>query len=404
MLLFCLVLLAWEEPLRLNVDNLAATAARVYREGAGREETLAARHLTEAQDRIGGPLTQIDLGLTHEEALGDTTVPGEDTFDVALALSPPGLRAQRRRVLQAEVRTAEARNAAGERTHVSAIFHLFAAAEKVHNDLAHLQSFLVSGREIAARLAASAEEGLISQDDHLAWQAHLAVLLREEEALEGLADAAKTALSQSLGRAVHLDFGEHLHLEESFQHMDNPWTDLVALAVDDPEIRVWSASAEVAEAAASSILAENRVRVAPTLNLRDADGDRWLGLGFRTSFSLQPRRNTAWQRTRLEEDRARVRREWQQRQTTAGLRARAEAFERRLARIDVYRDQILGPLSDRVTLLERGLAEGHVDVRRLVDAREQLHEGEHQYLGIILFLEQEHREATMYRTYLESNP
>lgn len=395
------LLSAMENPLVLEADTLIETASRIYAEGLGRGERLTAERLDEAGARLGGPFQELSLGVRSETELGDTIDPGEDELTATLIPWRPGVRTARRRALEAEARTARARFRAEELVFVRAVLTRFAEAETTNNDLAHLHGFIVSGRAIARDLARAADEGLISRDDVLAWQAHLAVLLREEAALTRLAGVQRARLTELLGRVVHPRFEEHVHLEDDLPIPENPWPTLSDLIDRDPNLIALTETVTAADHQAEAAIRETGIQWAPEVGYRDADGERWLGLGVRAAFSLAPRKSTRWRRHRLEAERAAVDRDWTRRRTQAGRQARAAAFASLLDQLEPYRREILAPLTERVTLLENALAEGQVDVRRLVDAREQLHEGEHQFLGMVLVLEQEHREATALRKLLE---
>jgi len=403
-ILIFLVLTTDEAPLVLEAGSLVETASRVFAEGVGRSERLTADRLDEAGNQLGGPFRELSISARSESELGDTITPGDDELAAALVPWRPGVRGAERRALTAEARAARARFRAEELAFIRAVLTQFAEAETTNNDLTHLKGFIASGRAIADDLARAAEEGLISRDDVLAWQAHLAVLLREEAALNRLASTQHTGLAALLGGEVAPRFEAHVHLDEELHIPENPWPAVAALIDRDPVLAAWQASAMAADHQAEATFRETGIQWSPELGYRESGDERWVGVGVRAAFSLAPRKNTTWRRHRLDAARAEVEERWARRRREAAWSARGTAFDRLRAQLDTYRTEILEPLTERVTLLEQALAEGQVDVRRLVDAREQLHEGEHQFLGMVLMLEQEHREARALRQLLEKTP
>lgn len=354
-------------PTALDWSGLPAAAAEAWRLGPGAP---------------GAALTEARLDAARAEPLGPTsayaqamrwTGAGLDELTVAVNLPLTNAGLARRAALRAEAEAlaqdAEAGAWAFERE-VDELYLQWWTAARLEEHLVEWATALEASL-IGAR--AASEAGLLSPADLADLEAEAARTRAEGAAWRAEATFAQASLERRLGLGPLLLSVEALPAPETFTPpSQNPWR--APLTGDDPGVAAALAEAEAAHARARAasppVTLSAGVMARPgapepliygnlTLPLQNPNAAaRALAKGEATAWEAEARRRDA--------------------QRLAWIQAEALAWDALVTRLNEVTRLALGPLTDRVTLLQAAFDAGQIPADRLVRARVAQHEAEHE--------------------------
>lgn len=358
---------AGSAPTRLDWAGLPAAAAEAWRLGPGAP---------------GAALTEARLDAARAEPLGPTsayaqamrwTGAGLDELTVAVNLPLTNAGLARRAALRAEAgalaQDAEAGAWAFERE-VDELYLQWWTAARLEE---HLVEWATALESSLAGARAAADEGLLSPADLADLEAEAARTRAEGAAWRAEASFAQASLERRLGLGALLLDVHALPAPEGFTPpAENPWRALLLAA--DPAVAAADAQAEAASARARAASApvtltaggmvrpgspEPLIYGSLTVPLQNPNAAaRALAKGEAAAWEAESRRLAA--------------------QRLAWIEAEAQAWDALVKRLDEVTRLALGPLTDRVTLLQAAFDAGQIPADRLVRARVDHHEAEHE--------------------------
>jgi len=384
----CLMLLALflnEPKTALSLENLAAAASHRFEEQAGEAWRITANGLALASDQVGGRLSEVALELVSDRGAADNPLNrGETQAAVGVALplaDTPGLK---RATLTAETETVRRQGEVAKRDYVLEMQRLLLETLEATRLIEHLEEHARRAAEDYARLEDSYNKELISRLDLLEQKTALGRFQREIAEMQAKRARALGALERHWGGPVTPELPLW---DEQWTPPENPWRSLPPEATAAHELAALEAARQTELNRADLAIGENAARLsAKLLWRREADSSNWAGAGVSLSLPLRPRKDAAYHRARAEAAAVDARRRWLERQAQSELAAMIEAYDRSRDRLALLRGEYLGPLEDRVTLLETAWRQGHAPLRQLVAARLEWHEAEHEALATALEL------------------
>ncbi len=228
---------------------------------------------------------------------------------------------------------------------------------------------------------AAVEEGLLAPLALEDLRAESAQVRSEAVAVEQQAAMAESRVRAFLGDRT-LDAGDH-HLHNVDQAVANPWPPLVHRAREHPAVRRVEAEgrSEGRRARALSAARTPSVEAGP-MWAPDASGSMKPLLFAGIEVPLQPGVSGAQRQARGAQAAAESEARWRARWVEAELQAEAEAFDATVHRLERLHRQVLGPLEARQRRLEAAFADGLVTADRVVRARQERHEAEHEQVEV----------------------
>lgn len=369
----------------------AADAAWSRAEGASLQDELDG---ADRARRVAASLPSLSAGsrlgsLSNQEATASLEAP------LGLGLRP-------RRQWSAE---AEALRAEGESDRLAFMDRVLQAwlAWWTARELAeHLGEWSAEVEATLAPLDAAVADGVAAPLDAEDLRAELATVRAEAAAARAQAVRARAALEALLGEAgVPEADGVHVH-ELDVSTLDNPWAALVGRAADAPEIRA-------AEARAAALDAEARAlgtwRPVAQVGVAWADGNGPFEplaiVGIQAP--LRPAGLAAARQARAQASAELRRAGWRTDRIAGGWRAEAVSFDADRERILRLDRDVVGPLARRLERLEAAFDEGLVPADRVIRARRDHHEAEHERLVLTARLLDAMARAEALRRLLETS-
>ncbi len=265
----------------------------------------------------------------------------------------------------------------------------------------HLDAWSVEVKATLAPLDDAVREGLAAPLDAEDLRAELATVRAEAAAARADAIRAEAHLRALLGADPALDGGErHLH-DLDVADLDNPWTPLVAQAADAPDVRA-------AEARADALHAQGRALGAwrPTLEVGVAFAD---GIGPFEALGvvgiqapLRPPGLAEARQAQAQATAERRRAAWRTERIAGAWRAEAAGFDAAQDRITRLDREVVAPLARRLERLEAAFGDGLVPADRVIRARRDHHEAEHERLVLTARLVASSARAEAVRRMLET--
>lgn len=250
----------------------------------------------------------------------------------------------------------------------------------------HLDGYGDDVEEGLQGFEAAVEEGLLAPLALEDLRAESVQVRAEAAAVEQQAAMAAARVRAFLGDRP-LDAGDHHlhdhHLHEADEAIPNPWTALVARAGDHPAVRRAEAEAraEGRHARALSAARTPSVEVGP-MWAPDASGSLKPLLFAGVQVPLQPGVSGDQRKARGAQAAAESEARWRAHWVEAELQAGAEAFDATVHRLERLHHEVVEPLEARQERLEVAFTEGLVTADRVVRARQERHEAEHEQVEV----------------------
>ncbi len=245
----------------------------------------------------------------------------------------------------------------------------------------HLDAYAQDVEQGLAGFEAAVDEGLMAPLSLEDLRAESLQVRAEAAAVEQEAAMLEAQLRAYFGDRP-LDPGEH-HLHDVDEVVDNPWTSLEERAADHPLVRRAEAEALAEKRRASALLSARSPSVeAGPMWAPDNAGNQVPFLFAGIEVPLQPGVSADRRRARGAQAAAEADARWQARRVEAQLQAEAAAFTATQHRLRRLHDEVLEPLSTRQERLEAAFAENLVTADRLVRARREHHEAEHELVRV----------------------
>lgn len=243
----------------------------------------------------------------------------------------------------------------------------------------HLDAWSAEVEATLAPLDAAVTDGVSAPLDAEDMRAELATVRAEAAAAGAEAVRAEASLRMLLGQDAVLDAGdEHLH-DLDVAHLANPWHDLVDRAADAPVVRADVARAEALQAQAKE-LATWRPVLEAGVAFADGNGPFEPLAVVGLSAPLRPSGLAAARETRALAAAEAHQATWRTDRVEGAWRAEAAGFDADHTRIDRIDREVVEPLASRLARLEDAFADGLVPADRVIRARRDHHEAEHERL------------------------
>ncbi len=244
---------------------------------------------------------------------------------------------------------------------------------------AHLAEYELEVQGWLSPLEAALTDHLLSPLRLADLRGEFALLTEERLAANQAAIEAETELSRLLGRPVRVDPGAR-HLHQIATPSTNPWQGLISTADSAPEVRLATAGA-VAAAAERRALA---VETLPELSL----GAAWVGGpngreplaygGIRVPLSTGRFARKATLDSEIAAYQAEAR--WHSAEARAELEGESARYAALRERAERMEAAVIRPLRERQDQLEAAFRSGQVGAERLILARRDLHDAEHEQI------------------------
>ncbi|MEZ4237150.1 MAG: hypothetical protein R3F59_13545 [Myxococcota bacterium] len=247
------------------------------------------------------------------------------------------------------------------------------ASELAH----HLDDYAHDVEDDLQGFATAVDEGLLAPLQLEDLRAESLQVRAEAAAMAQEAVVAEAEVRALLGERA-LDAGEH-ELHDVDPGVTNPWAGLADEAAALPAVREASARADAARRHAGALGASRT----PTLEvgpmwLPDRQGTLQPLLFAGVRLPLQPGDGPARRDARARAGAAQADAAWQARAGAAALTTEALLWDAGRARLSRLQGEVLAPLASRQARLEEALAAGLVTADRVVRARRERHEAEHE--------------------------
>ncbi|MCB9671144.1 MAG: TolC family protein [Alphaproteobacteria bacterium] len=353
--------ITWET---LNADALA-----VFEDGPGASVTARARA---ARDAVGA----VAVGPTAVRAEAQVGLPAQRQALAAVEM-PLGVGRSERRWLRAEATARLAEVDSARFTWVRDVQEAWLAWWTASEIAEHLEDYARDVEDDLQGFESAVSEGVLAPLTLEDLRAESLQVRAEAAAMEQTSAVAAAHLRSLLGERA-LDAGGHA-LHDAEPGMSNPWTPLVGRAGDLPAVREAAAREDAARRQVAALGASRTPVLAAGPMWGPDDGGTLRSFAFvGVSMPLQPGVGPDRRVARGEVAAAAAERRWQERSLDAHLEQEALAWDAGRARLQRLRDEVLGPLEARQERLEGALSEGLVTADRVVRARRERHEAEHE--------------------------
>lgn len=241
----------------------------------------------------------------------------------------------------------------------------------------HLEEYAADVDDDLVGFEQAVQEGLLAPIALEDLRAESLQVQAELAAMDQHVQVAAARMTTLLGERS-LEAGDH-DLHDADPDAANPWLGLAERASQLPAVRQAEATADSERYRARALSAARL----PTMELGpmwapDASG-RLTALGFvGVRLPLQPGIGPERKQALAGAAAAVAERDWLTKQTAGQLREEAVAWEATRARLLRVERDVLGPLTRRQERLEQALAEGLVTADRVVRARRERHDAEHE--------------------------
>ncbi len=241
----------------------------------------------------------------------------------------------------------------------------------------HLQAYADDVEHDLARFEQAVDDGLLAPLALEDLRAESLQVHAEAAAMEQQATVASARVRGLLGPCT-LDPGDHA-LHDVPPDAPNPWEGLGTRAEELPQVRAPLARAEAERRRAKALGAARLPSIeGGPMWAPDAQGELRALAFVGVSVPLQPgiasSRREALGAAAAAEGEA----QWRARERAAHLEEEALAYDASARRLQRLQEEVLGPLTVRQERLEAALAEGLVTADRVVRARRERHEAEHE--------------------------
>jgi len=360
----------------------------------------------DAWSRTGGEVVQAQVdGARHARSAGPmapsllvqsrTGVEGAQEASASLQV-PMGLGVRARQSWSRRAELFRAQGAVDRQAYVEQVLSAFTTWWTARELAEHLHAWSQEVERTLEPMDRAVEQGLAAPLDAEDLRAELAGVRAEAAAAQASALRAEAELRALLGPDVELS-GEDLHLHDlDVTALDNPWTALVERAGEAPRVRVQEAQADW-----SLAQARLQARWMPQLQggvaMTDEPGD-WTPMLFAgVQLPFRPSGLGQARLARAQATAARRQAEWQTWRVRGEWAAQATAFDAEQARIARLDDEVVAPLERRLRRLEQAFAAGLVPADRVIRARRDHHEAEHERLVLTarLLASQAHARAEL---------
>jgi outer membrane protein TolC len=364
-------------PEPLQWEALPAVAQQAWATGPGQLPAATAEGAAAAARRPArGPSA---LWATTQQGL-----PGQDQGTVAVDL-PLRLGLAEGRRLDGAATAASAEAEAGEADFEAAVIGAWLEAWAAREELLHLEELQVEAAARLAPLRAAGGAGLLSAADLADLEAEQTLIALDRATAAAAAAQAEAALSGLLGRPVTAALAAP-HLHDRPLPATNPWPALAARADQAPAVRAAVAEGAAAAAAARALRAEGLPTLAlgaMTVDTSAAPGAAQAPMLYAgLSLPLRTGRQAAGAAARAQAAGWEGEARWRTAALAAAIDGEARLWDEGAARAAALERERIAPLAARVARLEDAVRAGQATADRLLRARRDLHEAEHERLRV----------------------
>jgi len=318
--------------------------------------------------------------------MAGTRLGSPNNQEVVAAVQAPvglGVRARRRWSTGAEALRAEA--AAERQGFVERVLDAWSAWWTAQELALHLDAWSEEVQGTLAPLDQAVDEGLAAPLDAEDLRAELAGVRAEAAAARAEAVRMAAELRTLLGAEVVLgEGGVHLHDLDAGE-VANPWEALISRSVDSPEVRAAEVRAEALQAEAKAARTWHPV-VQAGVALADGNGPFEPLAMVDLQVPLRPPGLAEARVARARATAERHRSRWRAERIAGAWRAEAAGFTADQERIARLERDVVAPLARRLERLEAAYRDGLVPADRVIRARRDHHEAEHERLVLIAHL------------------
>ncbi len=380
-----------ETPEPLSWTDLPAVSAQVWAGGPGAHTAALAAGIDQGARRPQrGPSAvwvEVQRGVASQD---QTTL----ALDLPLRLGRAETRAGSAR---ADALRAEGRAAGAAWT--EQVIDTWLAGWAARENVAHLGTFADEIASWLAPLESAAAAGLIARLDLAELRVERARVLAEQAASAEAAAAADARLSQLLGRPVAVDPGAgDLHARAPAP--ENPWAALRPLVGNAPVVAAAAAQAAAAQAERRAVWAEALPTAslgAMTVPTAEA-GAPFAFAGLSVPLRTDGARRRAEAQAAAAGWSAEAR--WREAQLAARVGAEGQRWRAARDRAATLGTALIAPLEARQDQILAAFSQGLVPASRLIQARRDLHEAEHERILVTVSILASEARAEALRTTL----
>lgn len=351
-------------------DSITTDALEAWVDGPGAAAILEA-------EAARGAARLVPWGPTALKGQGQLGLQGQEQLIVALEI-PLGLGTRQRRWWLAQGEALDASADAARWGWVQAVHESWLAWWTASEIADHLDDYAVSVHDDLQRFEAAVAQGLLAPVALEDLRAESLQVRAEAAAVEQQAVVAAARVAAVFAGERTLDAGDH-ELHQIDSEPVNPWLGLQQRAAELPEVRAAAAEAEAHRRRAAALGASRRasVEVGP-MWAPDVQGALRPLASASLVVPLQPGARSAQREARGAAAASEADRAWRERALAARLVQEGLAFDAALRRLQRLQDEVLQPLVIRQQRLEAALEQGLVTADRVVRARRERHEAEHE--------------------------
>ena len=395
---------AWAQAPLNNLDEVQQLAGEVYEAHPGAAAAQLAAGLRGASGRVPGRVQALTVAVSPAlDVAPEDSMVGDSVLGLGLDVDLSRRPALARDALVAEAAAAGAASHADRHRFVLEAQRRYLAWWRAASVAAHLREDLTTFEAQLEPLRKARDRGLLSPLDEGEFEAALSQIRQEAMELERAALGHELELEDLLGQAVTLPTPAEDALRDPLGDA-NPWSPLLALLTNHPELRALEAEGRAAELEAEASDARPWSLGLGAEAHRDGTGATWLVGGLSLSIPLEVSDPVSVSRAQARAAASRSDRGWRQAQLEASLRRAQAAWEADALLARDMAARWLPPLERRVALMEEAAAAGQIELQRVIRARRELHEARHRHHTLLARLRSQEMRARAELQLLRATP
>ncbi|MCB9674726.1 MAG: hypothetical protein H6737_06390 [Alphaproteobacteria bacterium] len=358
-------------------DNVTEAALGVWGDGPGAIDQASA-------DGARRAARVVPVGPTGVRAEAQVGLAEQQQLLTAVEV-PLGLGVRERRYWAGEARALEAGAEAGRWEWVQQVHAAWLDWWTAAEIAEHLAEYAADVADDVQQFQQAVDDGLLAAIALEDLRAESLTVQAEAAATEQQARVAEVRLHRYFGDRA-LDAGGH-DLHALPEGLVNPWTELIPHAPELPPVRMAEARAEAERRRAGALVASRTPTLAVGPMWAPANDGVMRPFGYvGVSVPLQPGVASEARFARGAASAAEAEARWQAHVLQSTLEEESAAWDAARERLRRVESEVLGPLTERQERLEGALRDGLVTADRVVRARRERHEAEHEQVLVAGFL------------------
>ena len=376
-------------PEPIEAQTVVGVAAQRWDAGAAWSAVRAGR--TDSRDAVPGRLQALQFGIAPEFQLTDT--PAEYTANAALTVSLGTQQSARRAAFSALYDAQEAQLRAARWQFVEGAIDAFLEWQSAELERRHLAEYMAEAKG-ALRPLQDAPAGALAKTDLADLSAEVAQIDLEVLENQRRVQGAQAHVQALIGRCpLAIDDGQGAEQPGP----ENPWRAVEALGAVFPQVEALNQQSKALQAQAAALEAANPWQLQVGIAGRTVAGESQ-GIGPSLALVIPLAGSGAGAAAaraggHVADSRAR----WLSERAQAQLGADATRYDSLKASYDLLSTAYLTPMLRRTELLEQAFGAAQITLDRLLRARRQLHEAEHEQLRLRQALAREHLKARAFK-------